>query len=278
MHTAIIIDEAYGDAAADSIKAVLSKSGTSEIRTLSEFLLDAGVHVDEESGYLTKHDVEFGRRYGDQYAVCNRVVDISEKTMSVLDGTRDILKPNFVLTAYAHLLQEMPKVWGALTPYPAGKSLPLYLQWRAFAAHVRDIETPRFAYAFGAEEPTIGEFREPLWKSPFDLYNWEVADGASRPDVHAFVVDKPLGRPVVAYFSGDVSDAFDLSLIGELDEAIKLRLTTCMTTIREAFKSFMGESLFFIDEGRIVFGAFSQFLKTSVVHERFSSVMERGLV
>ncbi len=280
MHTSIIIDENHNDTAAATIAGVTGEYGPSEIVTLAQFLRDAGVRFDQDTGYLDWDEDAFTRRFGDtrEHAICNRVVTVSEQTASALDGHRGILTTNFVLAAYARVLAEFPRVWGGLKRYPAGHLLPLNLQWRAFAERVHDVGTPRFAYGFGAQELDVSDFREPLWKSAFDLYTWKTAAGAARPELHPFVVDKPTGEPVVAYFVGEACDAFALRTYDEPGAEIKARLAACMAPVRDAFKPFMGECLFFVDGESIVFAAFSNHLKTSVAHERFASVVQAGMV
>jgi hypothetical protein len=281
MRSAIIVDEGAPDSAAAPIAAVLAKHGQAQTFTLAEFLNRAGVCFNTETGFLewdpSAFDQGFEGRRPD--LICNRVVKISDETLAALDGSSNVLTANFALNAYARVLAQTPNVWGSLDAYPAGHALPLNLQWRALSGRVPDIGTPRFIYGFGAETVDVSDFREPLWKSPFDLYTWKAVDGGTRQELHAFVIDKPAGEPVVSYFVGSQSDSFKLRSGADLDadEVVLEKIRRGVEAAGDLFKAYMGECLFFVDGQDVVFAAFSQHMKTSVAHDRFLATVERSL-
>jgi hypothetical protein len=279
MITTVIVDDVFRDSAADHVSSVLSNHGGAEVVNLSAFLTEAGVKFSPDSGHLIWDKATLYERFPDARSrrICNRVVSISRGTPGALDGQQAILSPNLVFYSYAMVLKEFQHVWGLPGMYsPVGNLLPLNLQWRLFGSKIRDIETPKFAYGFGFTKLDIHDFHQPLWKSPFDLYGWKLEE-MKQNQIHPFVVDRPKGNPVFLYFVGNSADVFTLGSGREVDEATKIRLIQCASPIKDMFGAFMGEALFFADQGRLTFAAFSHYLKTSLTSASFKAVLESGL-
>jgi hypothetical protein len=279
MITTVIVDDEFRDTAAAHVASVLSSRGRADVVKLSVFLTEAGVKFHRESGNLSWDKATFHGRFPDRssHRICNRVVSISKGTPAALDGRQQILSPNLIFHSYAEVLKEFPQVWGVPGMYsPVGNLLPLTLQWRLFSSKVRDIATPRFAYGFGFVKIDIHDFRQPLWKSPFDLYGWKPEE-IKQTRIHPFVVDRPIGKPVFLYFVGGSTEVFTLGPERRIDERINARLLQCVGPIKNMFGAFMGEALFFADEDRLTFAAFSHYLKTSLTDTHFPSVLEAGL-
>lgn len=280
MITTVIIDKQYGDTAATHIAAILSNRGGAEVVSLSDFLVEAGVNFDGNSGNLHWDQAVFHTQFPDAPArrICNRVVGISMETVTALDEHQEVLSSNLVFHSYARILQEFAQVWGVPGIYsPVGNLLPLNLQWHRFNTKISDIGTPRFVYGFGFQKVDVHDFQQPIWKSPFDLYGWKPAEELNVNRIHPFVVDRPVGDPLVLYFAGDSAEVFALGPQRDVDERTKERLIQCTGEIKNMFGAFMGEALFFADEKRLTFAAFSHYLKTSIGDTRLPEVLERGL-
>lgn len=275
MNVSIVVDDIHGDAAADALAKVLNKWGRARILPLTNFMFGEGFRFDRQSGFLIRNGPRVDARIRANW-VCNRVIQVSPGVASLFDNHAGILKPNFVLSSYVRALSERTVLGVQLGQYPAYQALPLYAQWKLFSQEPNDLEVPRFAYGFQSVAPDTSDFRNPIWKDPFDVYAWESSGEIGKGRMHAFVVDKPSGRPAVAYFVGDASDVFMLDALDDVDNIAKERIARALTPIRTAFKTFMGESLFFIDGARVTFAAFTPYLKSSVGHRSFSLVLERG--
>jgi hypothetical protein len=79
------------------------------------------------------------------------------------------------------------------------------------------------------------------------------------------------------YFIGEVARVISLENVGEVDNDIAARLMQLLPQIKEVFKACMGETLLFIDHGKITFAAFSHYLKTAQSDARFKVVMNEGV-
>jgi hypothetical protein len=281
MITTIVVDDENRDTAATNVGSVLSNRGGAEVVTLSDFLLKAGVQFDADSGSLKWDQEIFHEHFQDARSrrICNRVVSIGKQTMAALDSHQHVISSNLVFSQYARLLQEFSQVWGTPGMYsPVGHLLPLNLQWRLFAARIRDISTPKFVYGFGTEKVDVSDFRQPIWKSPFDVYGWKPAEEINVPRLHPFVVDKPSGYPVILFFAGEAAAVFPLGSPHDVDDRVRERLINRTNDIKNMFGAFMGETLFFLDQDELTFAAFSHYLKTSLADKQLSDVLDRGLV
>lgn len=153
-----------------------------------------------------------------------------------------------------------------------GDHLPLYLQWKQVKTLGLSIETPRYDYAFGVLPPATDGFTNTIYKSPFDLRAWRPNEPPER-DWHTFVVEKPAGIPVVASVINT-----SVLLSKDLDQAIEQRLHTASRSISQLFGSIFGEVLFFVDDDRLTFAAFSHVLSNIVDESNMDEVMEKELV
>jgi hypothetical protein len=277
MSTTIVLADEVHDSAADAIAAAIGKHDRVETETLSAFLRGAGATFDECSGTLGWDERQLAWKVDSGRTICNRVVQIGPETSAELGDSQGVLAPNLVFAAYAELLRRFTSVLG--TPgrnSPVGHMLPLNLQWHAARSHLHGIATPTFLYGLGAEHVDVGSFREPLWKSPFDIYGWDVASHQTRSALQAFVVDKPAGVPVILYFAGQRGEAFALKPEYDFPDSLAERLKSSVAGLRNAFQAFMGEALFFVDGDVITFAGFSHYLKTASKHDRFNEVLEAG--
>jgi hypothetical protein len=279
MATTIVVDDGFRSSAADLILATLTSQGPAELLELSSFLTKAGVTFDRASGYLVWDEATLRQSFPDYNSrnICNRVISISKQTPRALDGNTGILPPAVVLDSFALVLRQFPHVWGKPGKYSAvGHLLPLNLQWQLFKSRVIDIATPNFAYGFGFARPDTNLFRQPIWKSPFDFYGWKPNE-REQSGIHPFVVDRPAGYPVLLYFVGESAEIFTISGREQIQGPVRMRIFDCVRALRGMFEASMGEALFFVDEDRLTFAAFSHHLKTSLADAQFQNVLASGL-
>ena len=281
----VIIDDAAPDSAADRLLAVLNrlKGITARPTPASVFFQNAGYRYDREVGALCRDEESF-RSFsseGRERHILNRLVQISEETCyALLDDAfppnANALPGSFLMSAMAAALGTHDHVWGRPGRYSSvGDLLTLDLQWYEFSRRRQDIAVPLYSYY--QFSPGDAEFARPIWTNPFDFYNWKVTASPEFSDLHPFVVERPLGMPIILYFIGDSTEAFPMEPGSKIDRSVKQRILDCVPTLRSTFKADLGEAIFFADGNDIVFGAFSHYLKTSMHRERFDSVAERGL-
>ena len=264
------------DAASPALIKSLEEYGSSTVITLSSLLARAGWDFDPQTGLLEQCEGSDGASFLENAIVCNRITRVSKTTVSRLDDCCGVLNIRLALAAYELTLQKAGFVLGGLCPYPAGHILPLNLQWRAFAAGAKDIATPNFVYGFGSEEIDTSSFREPVWKSIFDLYTWQGDQEGARPELHKFVVDKPLGIPVMVYFVDSACSLFPLHSGDSISISASSRLRNCAKLLQSTFKWFMGEALFYLDQDKVVFAACSPLMTTSACDSSFQKVVSEG--
>jgi len=280
MNAIIVSDDEHRDSAVETFAAILSNSGDTRPYDLSELLKASGLHVDSD-GILKVNEYERARFIDgtSESSIFNRAVTIGVRTAKAVDDGRDLVTPNLLFAAYCELLAACPTVYGKPgVNSSVGDLLPLNLQWRSLGHRLPNLKTPDFLYGLGAEFVDTSSFKRPFTKSIFDVYDWEPMVDDGHATLHRFVVDYPKGNPAILYFVGSESDAFSLSGNPGLSEASRASLRGYQASISEAFKAFAGEALFFVDDdGSITFAAFSHYLKTSVGHRQFASIVSRGL-
>jgi hypothetical protein len=272
----IVVDDGHHCSAADALVTTLAAE--TELVTVSEFLKRAGTRYCDRSAFLVSDAAlldNFRRAQGDRLVI-NRVVDVSAATVAALDRGDGLISQMLVMSEYCRILGLLANVRGLPGLYsPAGNKLPLNLQWKLMNDAVPALATPKFFYGFGAVEAPVDDYRDPLWKSNFELYDWRRSE-ALQVQLHPFVVDKPRGEPVVAYFVGDRSATFRATDFGSLSPALHDRLVTTLDAVRKTFAAEMGEVLFYASEEGPVFAAFSHYLKTAGLHPKFGEVLKSG--
>ncbi len=153
-----------------------------------------------------------------------------------------------------------------------GDYLPLYLQWKNVQTLDAAIETPRYDYAFGNLKPATEGFANTIYTSPFDLRSWQPNSPPER-DWHTFVVERPAGTPVIATIINNT-----VMLSQELAQETEQRLRSAGHSISRLFGSIFGESLFFVDDDKITFAAFSHSTSNMMDESTMDEVMERELL
>ena len=153
-----------------------------------------------------------------------------------------------------------------------GDYLPLYLQWKNVQALGSAIATPRYDYAFGNLKPSTEGFANTIYTSPFDLRSWQPNSPPER-DWHTFVVERPAGTPVIATIINNT-----VMLSQELAQETEQQLRNASHAISRLFGSIFGESLFFVDDNKITFAAFSHSTSNAVDESAMDEVMERELL
>ncbi|MDF3982624.1 hypothetical protein P3W24_17540 [Luteibacter sp. PPL201] len=163
------------------------------------------------------------------------------------------------------LLQPLFDVAGEVAHDPGLKGvsrsrLPLNSQWFLLRRERPDIQVPTFVYAFGGTRVDLHDFKNPMQKSIWSLFDWkeETHLPVSEQHWHRFFVERPVGTPVLMHFVGDrVGFVFPRGPMS-IDEAAFRELAGSVST---TFRSRIGEVLSYVeDDGTIRFHAFSPYL------------------
>lgn len=153
-----------------------------------------------------------------------------------------------------------------------GDYLPLYLQWKRVQTLDLPIVTPRYDYAFGNLPPATDGFANTIYKSPFDLRSWKPNEPPQR-DWHTFVVERPAGVPVVATVINNT-----VLLNKALEQDSEQLLHTASRLISQLFGTAFGEVLFFADDDKLTFAAFSHVTSQTIDASIMDEIMQQELV
>lgn len=153
-----------------------------------------------------------------------------------------------------------------------GDYLPLYLQWKNVQALDLIVDTPRYDYAFGNLKPITEGFTNTIYTSPFDLRSWQPNSPPER-DWHTFVIERPAGVPVITTLINNT-----VLLSEELTQETEQRLRSTSHSISRLFGSIFGELLFFVDDDKITFAAFSHSTSNAIDESTMDEIMERELL
>lgn len=158
----------------------------------------------------------------------------------------------------------------------AGCRLPLNIQWLRVNSEFSELATPSFEFGVSSEEISVSHFREPLDKSPYDLFNWTTsAQSANREN--RFVVDRPKGVPYVVSFLGSSSMVTRLSDCQSVHGDDEQRLSAYGMAIGSLFGHSLGQALFFVEADSIMFVAFVPDHKGIGRMDMYSEWLERAL-
>jgi hypothetical protein len=253
MSTVLVLDDAVGDPLADVLMR-FPLDGLS-IAQLSDFLKSNGVAYDEPTGRLVSH----ANSVAGPDRVIDRVVEISPLAIENLSGAKSSLQRGQVYAAYEELMAttETPDEGRQYTGL--GKLVPLPTQWFIIAENLPHVATPSFRYGYGPEVINADGLHEPIHKSPFDLYTWKPNERVEGFIWDDFIVSRPAGRPFLTYKLNDnvKIDALDGGGASPAHDDLLMRLTV---DVLDLFSARIGEILWFIEDDRPVFAAFSHFL------------------
>ena len=147
--------------------------------------------------------------------------------------------------------------------------LPLNAQWLSIQQALPSIRVPRFSYGFGYQRPDIAGLDNPMQKSVWSLFDWKEEHHlpAAEESRHQFFVERPFGKPLIAYFFGDsVGRSDQPGGAGTADDAELQRI--CMAA-RKAFRAEAGELLLYQQTQGLVFHAFSPYMRSAQVLPQF---------
>ena len=270
MSAILVLDDAVGDPIAD----VLTRHPIDglAIVPLSDFLKASGVAYDEDSGRLTKLSLKDGT----YDRVLDRVVEISPLAIENFAGGKSSLQRGQLYSAYEELMAETETLSERRQYTGLGKLVPLPTQWFIIAKNLPHVATPSFRYGYGPEVIDAEGLREPIHKSPFDLYTWKPNERAEGFIWDDFIVSRPAGRPFLAYRLNErvIIEALDS---GEIDPGSCSDLANLTGEALDLFSANIGEVLWFLDGDRPVFAAFSHFLAGAAKSPQFENEARRYL-
>lgn len=270
MSAILVLDDAVGDPIAD----VLTRHPIDglAIVPLSDFLKASGVTYDEDSGRLTKLSLKDGTHD----RVLDRVVEISPLAIENFAGGKSSLQRGQLYSAYEELMAETETLSERRQYTGLGKLVPLPTQWFIIAKNLPHVATPSFRYGYGPEVIDAEGLREPIHKSPFDLYTWKPNERAEGFIWDDFIVSRPAGRPFLAYRLNEnvIIEALDG---GEIDPGSCSDIANLTGEALDLFSANIGEVLWFLDGDRPVFAAFSHFLAGAAKSPQFENEARRYL-
>lgn len=270
MSAILVLDDAVGDPIAD----VLTRHPIDglAIVQLSDFLKASGVAYDEDSGRLTKLSLKDGTHD----RVLDRVVEISPLAIENFAGGKSSLQRGQLYSAYEELMAETETLSERRQYTGLGKLVPLPTQWFIIAKNLPHVATPSFRYGYGPEVIDAEGLREPIHKSPFDLYTWKPNERAEGFIWDDFIVSRPAGRPFLAYRLNErvIIEALDG---GEIDPGSCSDIANLTVEALDLFSANIGEVLWFLDGDRPVFAAFSHFLAGAAKSPQFENEARRYL-
>jgi hypothetical protein len=270
MSAVLVLDDAVGDPIAD----VLTRHPIDglAIVQLSDFLKTNGVAYDNESGRLTR-----ALNQSESYdRILDRVVEISPLAIENFSGGKSSLQRGQLYSAYEELKTKTEMLSEGRQYTGLGKLVPLPTQWFIIAKNLPHVATPSFRYGYGPEVIDAEGLREPIHKSPFDLYTWKPNERVEGFIWDDFIVSRPAGKPVLAYKLNDSVkvEALDGSEVGPTSCDLLANLTV---EALDLFSANIGEVLWFLDDDRAVFAAFSHFLAGAAKSPQFENEARRYL-
>jgi hypothetical protein len=270
------------DGVEDPISTVLAADAKSPWRVssqkASEFITAGGASFSAEDGMFHFQGQNAGSPAQAQPVVLNRVIEVSDRTISALGAGRSLLTRGQVTHALANVLSTYKRVLGSPgVCSPVGNLVPLVSQWKLLSQRFPSIRTPEYKYGYGPEPIDHLPFQRPIWKSPFDFYSWKVSDTAPKVHYDSFVVNRPEGVPVLVYFFGKAWHAQFLAAGQELSAEQRARLGELLPFIRETFGALTGECLLFAEGSSLTFASFSHYLTAAARQPPFLGVLQEGL-
>ena len=262
MHFLIVRDDSIPDAfyaaAADGIELCR------ELK-ISEFLLSHGCHYDNDSGCFqvdgpVAKDIEI-LKIG---LLINRVVEVSKESCLNLANRGIAPSRGQVNHAYSILLKMYSQAPAQLQQYSTvGTLVPLFTQWRMIQNHISGISTPDYRYGYGPEIIDAEGFLRPIYTTPFHLYDWRPNSPMIDPPNDTFIIERPLGDPLLAFFCGDHVSMRWIAEGSPADKALPDGFGDIVLSVKDIFGAWAGESLWFVDSDRITFASFSHRLSAA---------------
>lgn len=256
-----------GDAVSDSLVRLSLKRPDMTVLDVSEVSASAAVAFQPDGCARLRLPPATEKALWARRTFVNRGLLCNE---SLLAGSDSI---ELLQTEVEHLLRQAINDAPAATARAGmyglcGDYLPLYLQWRRVGELNLSLTTPHYTYEFCSVPPDVTGFAAPIYKSVFDLRTWK--PNAAPPSFwHSFVVDRPVGQPVVSVVIGQrvlVSCA--------VPQATRQRIEQASVAVCKAFGTQFGEILFFHEGQQLCFAAFSHVVKQSLAAPELDQAVE----
>lgn len=261
-----IVDDAAPEPLFDALQDLLGVDSV-DVWPLSNLIRDAGIRfIEGRVEFSTQLHWPEGTLLSH---ILDRAVEITRATTKNAAQKTGLIYSSacsigLVSSALQHILKKYQGWSVENCQYSTvGKVLPLHLQWLCVERALPDIKTPSYLYGYGPEVVNFADFENPICKSPFDLYSWKTVNNLDKSALDKFIVERPKGSPVLSFCIEDLIFVCDPSTGLELTDDRIIQFTRdvarlfCRTTR-------IAEILWFIDEDRVTFAAFS--------HKLFSAV------
>src|SRR4029077_15948437 len=202
MNVTVVRDDATPDALENLITSLDGTS--SSVIFLSEFILSNGYRYNGENGRFiptARTDVHAGSLAPPM--LLNRVVEISTYSCSRLADEISAPTRGLVSELYSRLLARYPQPYCPEISYSTvGKLVPLFTQWSMVTKGIPGVRVPIFKYGYGPEKISAEDLANPIYKSPFNFYEWRPNDPPEGVTMDTFVVDRPKGEPLLGMMCG----------------------------------------------------------------------------
>jgi hypothetical protein len=255
------------DAIPDLDDVLLKSYGpeASQVCLLSEFISAHGYRYDSTAGrFVADQERSTNALPSKPCLLVNRVVEVSTQTCTTLADGSFLPMRGQVNHVYERILSRYDQPYSSVHCYSTtGKLVPLFTQWRMAKDKMPWLEVPEYRYGYGPEIIDTSGLRAPIYKTPFNLYDWRPNSPPEGIPFDSFVVDRPKGDPLIAFFCGDHIAMRWLADGRSVSAEIVEKLTNSVRMIKEIFSAFLGESLWFIDGENTVFACFSHRLSAA---------------
>lgn len=278
MNIVIVKDDAIPEALEELLPAH-SHGGRYRVVLLSRFIAMHGLQFDEASGRFLGAGDNGGEALADVDLVVDRVVEVSRQTCVAVAGA-GIQPParGQLLQAYQSLLARYrrPRAGGECYS-TVGTLVPLFAQWAIVRRMLPWLRVPEYKYGYGPEPVDAGDFLRPIYKTPFDFYDWRPNRAPEGIPNDRFVVERPAGDPTLTFFCGHRAATRALTDSDRIDASMALRLADATTLLADRFGAWMGEVLWFVDGDSIVFAAFSHRLDAGKRFPELFAMFEQAI-
>ena len=269
----LIYDGTHGDVLA--FLALDGKLGPNvTAATLAAFLTAQGATYDDRSGTLAMPN-DWQRTAAD-LQLMDRVIEISPATLHELDGRRRILHRGQVMDQYLDIVRTSQAINPDNQYSAVGTLVPLATQWKLVDGLGGEILTPSYRYGYGPVVVDTTGMTDPIYKSPFDFYNWRSEPFDTRKISDQFIVEKPTGVPFAYCLMGQENRLIPLAPDARSLDDYQLDVVHAHSErVRSLFGADACEIIWFHDAGRWMFGACSLAFKVAGLSFDFQSMAER---
>lgn len=270
MRKIVVSDDFVGDPLTDVV-ADMEDPGELQYICISDFLKSEGFSYDSDLADLYRNEGFDRQTFGTM--ILDRVVELSPKTVDKIGEAEGLLQRGQILSRYRELLEHYGTPRPEMRYSTVGRLHPLPTQWHIIDEAGLPIEMPAYRYGYGPTPINADDFQTPVFKSAFDLYKWKPNEPPNDEQPwDQFAVDVPPGNPILTYFfGGDQYLACLRENYAEPSDRTRSELFALMSRIRKLFgEPQCGEILWYVDDDRYTFAAFSHFLSGSSMSPSFS--------